>query len=175
MANNLQRALRNANRSTINKVLAKARTATSKAVREVYNIKAGELNKVIKLRRASNQRLQGVISVKTRKTSLIKFAARPRKINKRLGVTVKVKRTGARKLVMEKYGGFIGTAKGTTAKQIFIRQEDSRLPIDKKFTLSVSQMVERAGETELNKTIQKDLPRIQKSELNEYIRRELRR
>lgn len=172
MANNLQRALRNANRSAINKVLAKAKIATSKAVREVYNIKAGELNKVIKLRRASNQRLQGVISVKTRKTSLIKFAARPRKINKRLGVTVKVKKSGNRKIVK---GGFIGTAKGTTAKQIFVRQGRSRLPIEKKFTLSVSQMIEREGELALNQTVQKDLPRIQKSELNEYIRRELRR
>lgn len=175
MANNLQRAMRNANRSAINKVLAKAKTATSKAVREVYNIKAGELNKVIKLRRASNQKLQGVISVKTRKTSLIKFSARPRKVNKRMGVTVKVRKTGARKLVTEGDGGFIGKAKNTTAKQIFIRVSESRLPLQKTFSVSVSQMIEREGEKVLNQTVQTDLPRIQKSELNEYIQRELRR
>ena len=172
MAGNLQRAMRNANRSTINKVLAKARTATSKAVRDIYNIKAGDLNKVIKIRRASNQRLQGVISVRTSKTSLIKFAARPRKVNKRIGVTVKVKKSGSRKLVK---GGFIGTAKGTTAQQIFVRRDKARLPIDKRFTLSVSDMVQIEGEKALNETIKKDLPRIQKSELNEYIRREVRR
>ena len=172
MANNLQRALRNANRSAINKVLAKAKIATSKAVRGVYNIKAGELNKVIKIRRASNQRFQGVISVRTSKTSLIKFAARPRKVNKKIGVTVKVKKSGSRKLVI---GGFIGTAIISESKQIFVRTGINRLPIEKKYTISVSQMIEKEGEKALYSIIQKDLPRIQKNELNEYIRREVRR
>ena len=172
MASNLQRAMRNANRSTINKVLAKAKTATSKAVREVYNIKTGDLNKVLKLRRASNQRLQGLITVKTSKTSLIKFGALPRQINRRAGVTVKVKKAGSRKVVT---GGFIAKAAGVDAKQIFIREGKARLPIQKRFSLSMSDMVEIQGEKALNNTIKNELPKLQRKELEFYIQRELRR
>jgi transcriptional regulatory protein LevR len=162
----LNKAIINANRSALNKVIAKAKTAASRAVREVYNIKARDLNKEIKIRRATNSNLRAILSLKTRRTSLTKFSPRRVKINKRFGVKVKIKRKEPPKLVK---GAFMADVRNKT--NIFKRVGKKRFPIKKLFTLSVAEMFEREGEKALQNLIKNELAAIHKRELQYYIKK----
>jgi len=91
----------------INNVLRHARTQSVKNIGEEYTIAAGDLKRKITLGLASAARASGYIEVKTEFIWLGSFAPRQRimqsRRGKRVGVSVKVKRKGQRKLVK---GGF---------------------------------------------------------------------
>ena len=85
---NLNRVVRNATRNTLNRVSRKAFTAASRKVRETYNIKARDLKKYSKIRRASNQVMRAEINIFGARLPVYAFGA---KKNPK-GVTVKIKK-----------------------------------------------------------------------------------
>jgi hypothetical protein len=93
--------------SAINEMMRKAITQASKDIRKVYNISAGDLRKKIITRQATKNKPEGRVEIDGRGIPLGKFAPLQKIVKtargKRVGVTVKVKKSGGRKLVK---GGF---------------------------------------------------------------------
>lgn len=106
----------------VNRTIEQARTQMSRQIRAEFNVDAGFVASRLRIKRATFFR--GLINIeatldataKTRSANVIRFAA---KSGKR-GVTVKIKRTGGRKLIA---GTFIGN-KGRT---VFERVEGTRM------------------------------------------------
>lgn len=100
---NLAKLPRRAMARAINKTLSHARTQSIKEIRGKYTISAGDLRPRITIGRASATTLSGYIEVKTEKTRLGYFSPSSRIVQsrrgKRVGVSVKVKRDGPRKVV----------------------------------------------------------------------------
>lgn len=113
----------------------KARTRISKEIRQLYNVKAGDVGKSVRLQRIQNGRL---LIYTGRMIGLDKFGARPKKVKtkhgRRTGVSVVVRKTGGRKVVKH---GFIGNVHGA---KIFKRETDARLPIRRLFGPSIAHM-----------------------------------
>lgn len=113
----------------------KTRTRISKEVRLVYNIKAGDIGRTVRLKRIPGGRLLVYIG---KVVGLDHFGARGRNVKtargKRRGVTVQVRKDRSRRLVA---GGFVG-GKG---RVIFKREARSRLPIERLYGPSIPQMV----------------------------------
>ena len=136
---------------TLNRTADKARVAASRAVREKYNIKAGDLNKSIKTSRASVSRLETILTITGKPIGLIAFALN------------KIKYTGHKIL---KAGGrirlphtFIAIMK-SGHRGVYQREGDERLPImERKFismpsvwrSKAVMSVVERVVDTEIVK------------------------
>ncbi len=66
--------VRRGTNSAINKVGSKARTAGSKKTREKYNIKAGSLNKKVKLKRSKPSTLTAYLNIKGRRFNVAAYA-----------------------------------------------------------------------------------------------------
>lgn len=121
----------------------KTRTRISTDVRKTYNVKAGDVAKTVRLTRIPIGRL---LVYTGSVIGLEKFGARQKIVRtatgRRRGVTVQVKKTGARKLVK---GGF-QIQKG---KAILRRVGRGRLPIERRFGPSIPQMVSNPAVIEL--------------------------
>ncbi len=122
--------------SALNKVVAQARTAMSREIRKEFNLPASTVNDALSIGRA--WRGQGFMhweaklespSRRGRAMNLIHFSATQTKS----GVSVKIKRAGARKVLA---GAFIAN-KGRT---VFRRVGKARLPIEPLQTIAVPQM-----------------------------------
>ena len=140
--------------AAINKTERFARIAASKEIRKEYNIKAADVKKTISFKRASKNRLRAEFASKGTRISLAKFGARQTK----KGVTVKVKKTGGRKLIK---AAFLSTMP-SGHKGVFHRMKDWKkkeisgkksrtgskvyhgLRIVERTTVSVSQMLKSA-------------------------------
>lgn len=136
------RMIRNAQYLAINKVLPKLQTHISARVRNRYNVTARSIKERVKLRKASMKSgaLQGVITFSGSRIGLINFNAKIKKVTlgpkprkgkagrrwgrHRVGVTVRVLKGSARKLVTER-SGFIAQGRNGN-KQIFYRQEKKK-------------------------------------------------
>lgn len=113
-----------------------AKTAMSREIRSEFTISAAKVNAALRVRGASFK--SGVFSMSAslespakrfRSLNVINFAAR----QTARGVTVKIKKTGGRKLLRS---AFIGN-KGRT---VFVREGKDRLPIKAVQTIDVAQM-----------------------------------
>jgi len=122
--------------SALNKVVAQARTAMSREIRNEYNLSAKTVNDGLRTQRANSR--QGTMSWsavlespsrKGRSMNLIHFSARQTKA----GVSVQIKRGGGRKVIA---GAFIAN-KGRT---VFRREGKAHLPIVPLQTIEVAQM-----------------------------------
>lgn len=152
--------------STINKVATQTRTAISKEVRTVYNVKAKAVKDATTLRRARVGDNEAFVFGTGKRIPLRDFGAR----QTRIGVTVKVKKAGGRKrlpsaFVVQSIGG-----------NVFLRETRRRLPIRKLVGPAIPQMITSPD------VIQRILdnaetisPRIFESELQFRIRRALGR
>jgi len=120
----------------LNRTVEGARTDMSREIRAEFNLPAGYVRKRLTVRRASASRA-GLVLVaslaggdgKKRAANVIAFGAR----QVAQGVSVKIKRSSARKVIK---GAFIGN-KGRT---VFIRTSKRRLPITAVQTIDVPQM-----------------------------------
>lgn len=119
----------------VNATIAQAKTAMVKEIRTEYVVPASYVRDRLRIKRATF--FKGVLNVeavldaqdKPRSANLIRFTAR----RTGAGVSVKIKRAGARKVVR---GAFIGN-KGRT---VFVRVGKERLPIKALTTIDVAQM-----------------------------------
>lgn len=155
-----------ATNSALNKIAQQGITAGSKAVREVYNIKARDLKAKIVRIKAKNGKAE--VIVRGDLISLHYFGGKQQVVNKNgrkyLGATVKVKKTGGRKLVN---GAFIATMpnggngifkRKDKAKTISRNQRDSkgrpkrnRLPIERLHSIKYVNMFNALGVKEIEK------------------------
>lgn len=139
-------------RSTIPRTMRKARTNVSKEIRKVYNIKAGTVKDTVSLQsRRTSDSTVSILSYRGGSLPLDRFGTSIRTISTRLGkrraVSAKVKKGGRRRVVA---GAF--PLKGDTGPTMQ-REGDSRLPIERIFSLSVPQMVNQRVAREVEKQI----------------------
>jgi hypothetical protein len=107
----------------------KLRTRVSREVRQIYNIKAGDLSKSATIRRYTGGHM---LIYAGRMVPLHKFSARATKRGKYKGVSVQVRKDRGRKVVK---GGFM-----PGGNYIAKRVGKERLPIKSKFGISVAHM-----------------------------------
>lgn len=160
---NFQKALMNAGRSTVNKMLIQGRNAAQRKIRVIYNIKAKTLKDYTIMRRATNRVPEGMIIIKGRKLPLIAFGARQVK----RGTTVKVKKAGGRKLIRHAFIAEMPSGK----VHVWMRRGPTRLPIEGKFTISVAGMFENQGAKEFEDLLQKKMPTTFEHELEHFMNR----
>ncbi len=169
---NFAKVTANAKRSTINLILRKSRVQTVQEVRKVYNIKSGDMKKAMVITRASNQKQEGLIKIKGTRLPLDRFAARKRVVKtgrgKRVGVTVRVKKSGGRKLVRQ---GFQGKLRNSGKVTVFKRVGRARLPIRRLTTTSPAKMFEKEAEKKLFEIFERELPIIFDRQLMFYLNR----
>ncbi len=144
-----------ANSAGANKAAQKLRTFVSKAIRQVYNVKASAISKRVELRRASRSTPVAELRYKGPRVGLVNFAPKakkvtltrkPRKGQKgmpwgrvRTGVTVKVRKDGSRKLVQSK-PGFIAVGANNN-EHIYYRTGKERNKLESALTWSLPEMV----------------------------------
>ncbi len=155
--------------AAINKTIRFTNVAASKEIRQVYNIKAADVKKTISVKKASKNRLRAEFASRGARIALAKFGAKQTK----RGVTVKVKKTGGRKLIK---GAFLSTMP-SGHKGVFHRMKDWKkkeisgkksitggkvyhgLRIVERTTVSVSQMLKSAKvRSVIRKTIRDRFP-----------------
>lgn len=114
----------------------KARTRISAEARKLYNVKAGDISKTVRLQRITGGRM---LLYTARMIGLDKFGARQRMVKtaqgRRRGVSVLVRKTKGRKVVKH---GFTANVHG---EKLWKRETDARLPIRRLFGPSVAHMV----------------------------------
>jgi len=155
---NIDKALHNAMRRTLNKLLSKSKTVGGRAVRETYNIKSKDLNKSLRLRRANYTKLEAEIRVRGNLMKVYYFGARAT----RRGVTVRIRKDRGRKLIASAFIQQMRT--GHTG--VFLRKGKERLPIREVTTISTAQMFEQAAVDAIQKMIAKDGAEILQRELD---------
>jgi len=109
---------------TLNRTADKARVAGSRAVRETYNIKAGDLRKSIRMYKASRSRMEAQLSITGKPVGLIAFAAK----QTIKGVAYKILKAAGRKRLPH---AFIAKMK-TGHIGVFERSGSDRLPIEER-------------------------------------------
>ena len=159
-ANQIDKTLRSAVRSAANKLIRRGRTATSKRVREVYNIKASDLKNYTKVKKATNSNPTAAIIISGRPIPLILFSA---KQNKR-GVSVRVKKTTGRKIIQS---SFIATMPSGKI-QVWMRKGAKRLPIKQLLSVSPPKMYEKEGEKVFKELISKEAGKTVQHEIDYY-------
>lgn len=178
--NNFKEVIKMFSRETMSKVISRTlntegtrfKTTIAKSIRKIYNVKSGDIKERVHTKSATYSRLQYIMKVDGHRLNLSRFSPLEKKIKikskngrwgyTRVGVTVKVKRTGGRKLVK---GGF------SHSGAIFKRAGDDRMPIDTLRTLSIAQMFKKdfikIGEDNINANLHKTF----QSNLNYYLNR----
>jgi len=137
-------AVERADRIATGRVAKKVRTQVSRDVRAVYNVKARDVGKTVKILRNRRGSVEERILLYTGGSiPLAKFNARPKRVRSargpRTGVTAKVRKDEGRKLV-GKREGFHG--KGFLAKgQVMARKTAKRTPIRPLFGPAIPLMV----------------------------------
>lgn len=142
-----------AQRSTVKKTAAKARTWLSRRARQVYTVTAGVVARHSKLENyfGDPQQPFSVIRYVGSRIGLINFASRERLVRTdkglRRGVSVRVRKDHKRSVVKGRKGrdqspGFIATGNNDNT-HIFARRGDSKLPISAMYGPSVAEMIGR--------------------------------
>ena len=151
-------------RSTINKLIKSASSHALRKVREVYNISAGTLREHTAIWPAKGNEIEAKFIVRGRKMRLTHFQPMPKyeglfgsknKLERfrrsSRGITVLIRRTGGRKIVL---GSFYGRARGSAKIFIWKREGPGRYPIKPLFTVSPANMMEKEGEAVFEKLVQ---------------------
>jgi hypothetical protein len=155
---NLEKALQNAARRTINKLITRGRSQANRQVRQTYNIKAKDLNRFTKVRRATSGRMEASITISGRKMPIILFSASQVK----RGVTVRIKKASGRKTIT---GAFI-TGMPSGHRGVWRRKGKERLPIKELYTASPAEMFENEGAKAFNKMVEKEGGNILQHEID---------
>ena len=128
----------------INHTIAKGKTAASKEIRSVYNIKASYVGKAISITKSSRNTLEGTINISGSPMPIMAFS--PRQTQKGVAVTIK---KGSRKLINRAFirrmkSGHIGVyARGEYDNNSFafrkkrIKKVGADLPIEELKTASI--------------------------------------
>jgi hypothetical protein len=149
--------LRAATRGALNRAIRRAFTESSRKVREVYNVKAKDVKKYTKIRRATGANPSAELRIKGQRLPVMVFGAR----QTAKGVSVRIKKKGGRKLIRS---AFIRTLKSGKTSVFRRRQKGSklvpRLPIDLLTTLDPPKMFEKEGDAAIKKVANLELPRI---------------
>lgn len=137
---------------TLNRTIDKVRVAASRTVRETYNIKAGDLNKSVKVSKAGPSKFETILNIFGKPVGLIAFGAR----QTAKGVTYKILKGGGRDRLTH---AFIATMK-SGHRGVFERIGKTRLKIrERKFitmpsawkSKKVMDVIERVINTEIVK------------------------
>jgi hypothetical protein len=116
------------------------RVEARRMVQAELALKAGDITKELSVKRASRALPEAVLEVRSRPVGLVKYGARQTS----RGVTVKVKRRGARKLVRS---AFIANVR-SGHRAVWVRQRlgggrrAGRLPIEELFSTSIIQYLD---------------------------------
>lgn len=154
----IDKALNDAVRRTVNKLIVKGRNVASRKVREVYNIKASDLKKHTKIRRATRGSPEAQIIIRGKKIPVFAFGAR----QTRRGVTIRIKKSGGRKTIEHAF--IAQMSSGHTG--VFVRVGAKRVPIRELMSISPAKMFELEGERELKKLVERELGSTFKHELD---------
>ncbi len=149
-------------RNSVNRAVAQTRTQARRQVQEEVALKARDVNAAIVGRRAVRGQLAGAVEILNKPIPLHRYGAK----QTRKGVTVRVKKSGGRKLVG---GHFVATMRSGHVG-VFRRKGDNRLPIRERFGPSVLQVLNDQGQTQrilkfASRSLQKELVRRLGAEL----------
>jgi hypothetical protein len=121
---------------SINRTVTMARTESRRQIRETVNIKAGTINKAIKIDKAKGRNWRGALHITDRRLSLAEFGARQ---TKKRGVTYSIEK-GKRKRIDSAF-----VRKLKTQKAVFRRAGKNRYPLIFLKGPSLGAVVNRAG------------------------------
>jgi len=120
----------------LNRVIVSVRKEASRLVREELNLRAGDVLKLLSVRRARAREASAELHVAAKPAGLILYGAR----QTRRGVSVKVKRRGARKVVQS---AFIATMPKSGHRGVWRRDKGAaRLPISELFSTALVQYLD---------------------------------
>ncbi|KAA9133459.1 hypothetical protein F3N42_03660 [Marinihelvus fidelis] len=128
----------------LQRVAMKARTTASKEVRQVYNIKARDMGRAVRPRRIRHggATVAYMLEYTGKRLGLDKFGARQVKVRSkkgpRRGVSVQIRKDRPRFVFK---GGFGADIHGL---KVFTRKTSARLPIRRRYSMSVPEMLRRA-------------------------------
>jgi hypothetical protein len=166
-------------KKTINKVLNRTandegrrfNTQVAKDIRSVYNIKSSDVKSKLIVRKASVDNNSFELTITSQRLDLAKFISSV--TTKRVAVNRKGRRyRGKRKIVKVKvrrgkakelHGGFYAS------KQLFKREDKSRLPIKKLSTISVTDMFTEEIVDKGFKKVEENYPKTLERHFNFYI------
>ncbi len=144
---------------SLNDLGEQLKNQTVKEAREKYNVPSGTFKKKLKVKKANYSNMKWSMEIPgDRKMNLIHFGARQVK----KGVSVKVLKTGARKVVK---GAFIANG----GKTVFQRKGKERLPIKTVTALSPSQMISKGLRDRKLEEAKKKAPSQFKKNFDYYI------
>lgn len=126
----------NALANSLNRAMTTISAAVPKEVRAEYHVKAGDVTKSLKKKRASSGNLSAEVKSSGSPIGLEKFKVSPKTVNPRRKSQLKisVKKSGAKTVV----GAFVANVNGI---KVFKRVAKPRLPIEHLFGPSVPQMI----------------------------------
>ena len=144
--------------TALNKTVVTAKKEMSAATREYYNIKKRDLDSKIRVTKATRGNTESVLRITSRPIGLIHFNATASKAfdkgqKRYFKVAAKVLKREKKKKVG---GAFIGRAKTSNSYQVFRRTSSKRTPIRKLSVVTPTTMVERHGDEEFFKVINRD-------------------
>lgn len=144
----MDKAVRTAVVSSINRATQRAKTETGRKVREKYIVKQKEVVETITIRKAQGKALQATLTSKGHSIPLIRFGVTPKRRLERSPKVLKaaVYRGGAKKPIP---GAFIATAGSHIG--VFTRAGKKRLPINELRGPAVPSM---AGNEEVREHVQ---------------------
>lgn len=128
--------------AALNRTITTVKTEMKREAVAAYEIKAGDVNKTLSIKRASPSKLQAVASSVGRPIALIHFKVKPKKPPTkatRKRVMVKIKKSSGYSTINTKPSAFVQNASG--AINVFQRKGAARLPIKRLYSLAVPQMI----------------------------------
>ncbi|DAB40792.1 MAG TPA: hypothetical protein CFH81_00350 [Sulfurovum sp. UBA12169] len=152
------RAYMQALNRTINDVGSKTKTRLSKGVRRTYNIKAGDLNKFMKVRKSRYSDIRYTIDVRSRRFNAMRFGAKV--LKQRGNVSVKIRKDTGRKVLKRAF-----TAKNGAVLQRVKGAQEIRAVT----TVSIPQMFNDKLLKDADKHAQKELRTSLQNNFNYYI------
>jgi len=165
-------------RKTINDLMTRSSNAAKRRVRERYNIKVKQLNRYIKVRKASGHNLEARISVMSRDMSLFNFIS---KSSISSSITVK-KRRGRQpvKIKVLKQGGthalrhaFVMIGKsgniGIFERVVGVKSSTGKDKIRRLNTTGPAKMFDKVGVPEMQKYVDENMGRIFKQNFDYYL------
>ncbi len=133
--------------AAINRTIQTVGTDMKREAVAGYEIKSGDVQKTLKLKRASASNMQAVASSVGKPLGLFHFKVRPRKQpkNPKKYIKVKIKKSDGFKEIKKSPRAFIANK---NAANVFKRVGKNRLPIERLTTLSIPQMISRPAAIE---------------------------
>ncbi|MEK3784676.1 phage tail protein [Paenibacillus sp. FSL R5-0810] len=144
----MDKAVRQAVLSALNRATQRSKTETGRKVREKYVVKQKEVLETISIRKAQGNMLQATLTSKGRNIPLVRFSVAPKRRLKRAPASIKaaVYRTGTKKPIPRAFIATVGAHTG-----VFERVGRKRLPMRELYGPAVPSMV---GNEEVREHVQ---------------------